>query len=496
MNILLVYPEYPDTFWSFKHALKFISKKASFPPLGLLTIAAMLPGEWNKKLVDVNVNPLSDTDIHWADYVFISAMSVQKPSAAVIIKRCKALGATVVAGGPLFTAEYQDFPDVDHFVLNEGEITLPQFLKDLDEGTLKPMYTSDQWADVSTTPPPLWNLIDMKNYATLNLQYSRGCPFNCEFCDITVLFGRVPRVKTKEQLLNELELLYGQGWRGGVFFVDDNFIGNKIRLKKEILPAIIQWMEEKGRPFTFVTEVSIDFSDDSELMSLMVEAGFDTVFIGIETPNEESLVECNKYQNKNRDLIACIKKIQHSGLEVQAGFIVGFDNDPLNIFDRITSFIQESGIVSAMVGLLNAPLGTKLYQRLAKEGRILENFTGSNTDFSINFVPRMDYQILIEGYRKIVGTIYSPRHYYLRVKTFLEEYRPFNKNSFRMKGHDMAALFKSIFYLGILGKERLHYWKLFLWSLFRKPSLFPMAITFSIYGFHYRKTFEAIPEKP
>ncbi|MCR4434398.1 MAG: DUF4070 domain-containing protein [Clostridiales bacterium] len=490
MNILMVYPEYPDTFWSFKHALKFISKKASFPPLGLLTIAAMLPVEWNKKLVDLNVAPLTDRDILWADLVFISAMSVQRKSAESIIARCRKLGAKVVAGGPLFTSEYQSFVNVDHFILNEGEITIPQFVEDLKTGHLKPVYSTGLWADITTTPAPLWELIDMNKYATMNLQYSRGCPYNCEFCDITVLFGRVPRMKTKEQLLSELDILYNQGWRGGVFFVDDNFIGNKVKLKKEILPAIIAWMEQKNRPFSFITEVSIDFSDDEELMSLMIKAGFDTVFIGIETPNQDSLVECNKYQNKNRDLLACIKKIQHNGLQVQAGFIVGFDSDPLSIFDRITGFIQESGIVSAMVGLLNAPRGTKLYQRLAKEGRILKDMSGDNTDFSINFIPKMDYNALIEGYKKIIGTIYSPKHYYERVKVFLKEYRPFAKQTVKINLNSIAALFKSMVYLGIIGKERVHYWKLFLWSLFKKPRLFPLAIMLSIYGFHYRKTFE------
>lgn len=490
MNILLIYPKYPDTFWSFKHALKYISKKAGYPPLGLLTVAGILPDDWNKKLVDMNVNSLSDKDIKWADFVFISAMSIQKNSVINIIERCKRLGARVVAGGPLFTSDHQSFHGVDHFVLNEGEITLPMFVKDLMAGEPKHIYSTDQWADVKTTPLPRWDLINMKNYATMNIQYSRGCPFNCEFCDITVLFGRVPRVKTKEQMLSELDTILESGWKGGVFFVDDNFIGNKLKLKKEILPAIIEWMEKNKHPFAFSTEVSIDLADDDELMKLMVQAGFDSVFIGIETPNEESLKECNKYQNKNRDLLACVKKIQRYGMQVQAGFIVGFDSDPVSIFNRITSFIQESGIVAAMVGLLNAPSGTRLYQRLFSEGRIVKDMSGDNTDFSINFIPKMDYNILINGYKSIISTIYSPKHYYERVKTFLNEYKPFEKRMIHIDLHSIGALFKSMLFLGVIGEERLHYWKLFLWSLFKKPSVFPLAITLTIMGSHFRKTFE------
>ncbi|MEJ2695729.1 MAG: DUF4070 domain-containing protein [Candidatus Sulfobium sp.] len=490
MKVLLVYPKYPDTFWSFKHALKFISKKASLPPLGLLTVASMLPAEWEKKLIDMNVKPLLDEDIEGADYVFVSAMSIQGDSAREVIDRCRILGVRTVAGGPLFTGEPEGFEDVDHLVLNEAEITLPLFLEDLSNGRAKHRYTSPVWADVTETPAPLMELVDLKPYASMNIQYSRGCPFDCEFCNITVLYGRRPRTKEKEQILAELEGLYVKGWRGGVFFVDDNFIGNRSKLKKEVLPAIIDWMEKRSYPFVLSTEVSINLSDDEELMRLMVGAGFTTVFVGIESPNEESLVECQKVQNKNRDLKACVKKIQRFGLEVQAGFIVGFDNDPATIFERLIGFIQESGIVTAMVGLLNAPQGTKLYHRLQQEGRLLKAATGDNTDFSINFVPRMNPETLINGYRKIIQTIYSPRHYYARVKEFLKDYKPVQANLMHIKASHIKAALKSVVFLGILGKERFYYWRLFLWSLFTRPRLLPMAITFTIYGFHFRKIFE------
>jgi len=491
MKILMVYPKYPDTFWSFKHALKFISKKASFPPLGLLTVAAMLPKEWEKRLVDINVSVLADDDLKWADYVFISAMIVQIKSAKEVIRRCKKLGIRVVVGGPLFTTRYEEFEEIDHFILNEAESTLPPFLDDLKKGCAQHIYTSKEWPDIRKTPCSQWELINMKKYASMCIQYSRGCPFNCEFCDIVILNGHKPRTKSKDQILEELEVLYAQGWRSSVFFVDDNFIGNRKRLKTEILPYLIDWMKQKKYPFSFFTEASINLSDDEELMRLMVKAGFNKVFIGIETPNEESLTECNKYVNKNRDLIACVKKIQDNGLEVQGGFIVGFDNDPHSIFESQISFIQKSGIVTAMVGLLNAPRGTRLYHRLKKEDRLLNDSSGDNTDFSINFIPKMNIEILINGYKKILNTIYSPKHYYKRVITFLKDYKSKAlKKKININFCDLRAFFKSIWFLGIIGKERFHYWKLISWTLVRRPGLFHLAISFSIYGFHFRKIVE------
>ncbi len=237
MNVLMIYPMYPDTFWSFKHALKFVSKKASFPPLGLLTVAAILPEDWHKKIIDLNVKQLIDDDILWADYVFISAMSVQSKSVDEVILRCKKLKAKIVAGGPLFTSSPENYRNIDHLILNEAEITLPQFLSDLRDGKPKQLYTSEEWADITTTPLPLWELTSMNNYTSMNVQYSRGCPYDCDFCDITVLYGRKPRTKSKEQVIAELDALYFNNWRGPVFFVDDNFIGNKVKLKKDILPA-------------------------------------------------------------------------------------------------------------------------------------------------------------------------------------------------------------------------------------------------------------------
>jgi radical SAM superfamily enzyme YgiQ (UPF0313 family) len=496
MNILLIYPRYPDTFWSFRHALKFISTPASFPPLGLLTVAAMLPKEWEKRLIDMNVKTLKDEAIHWADYVFISAMAVQKESAQEVIDRCKKLGVKTVAGGPLFTADPDAFDGVDHLVLNEAEVTFPRFLADLQKGAAQHIYTTPEWPDLKDTPIPLWGLLKMKNYASMNIQYSRGCPFNCEFCDIIVLNGRVPRTKSKEQVLAELTSLYDHGWRHSVFFVDDNFIGHRKKLKAEILPAIIQWMKEHKHPFALVTETSIDLADDEELMGLMVQAGFDMIFVGIETPHEESLAGCSKLQNRNRDLVASVQKIQQNGMQVMGGFIVGFDQDPPSIFERQINFIQKSGIVTAMVGLLNAPRGTRLYKRLHKENRLVHGFTGDNTDSSINFVPKMGHDALLDGYRKIMKTIYSPKHYYKRIRTFFREYKPLNHRTVRFRFSHLKAFVKTFWLLGIQGRERFHYWRLLASTLLKRPRSISLAVTLAIYGFHFRRVFKELVRAP
>jgi radical SAM superfamily enzyme YgiQ (UPF0313 family) len=488
MKILLVYPQYPDTFWSFKHALKFVSIKAAFPPLGALTVAAMLPSSWEKKLIDMNVNALTDKDLKWADYVFISAMVVQKKSAKDVIQRCNNLGVKVVAGGPLFTTEHEAFSGVDHFILNEAEITLPPFLADLEAGNSHGVYNTDIHPEITRTPIPLWSLIKLKNYSSMNLQYSRGCPFNCEFCDITFLDGRNPRTKDKDQVLAEMESLYRAGWRGDLFFVDDNFIGNKKKLKEETLPAIIEWMRQRKHPFNLFTEVSVNLADDEELMQLMVKAGFTRVFVGIETPNEASLSECDKKQNTQRDLIATVKTIQNRGFEVMGGFIVGFDNDPASIFKSQINFIQKSGIVTAMVGLLNAPKGTRLYQRLNAENRLVQESTGNNTDFTLDFVPKMDPETLVSGYKEILNTIYSPKNYYARIKTLLNEYHPklksWNLQSFRW---NIQGFFGCMWFMGVREKGRRYYWRLMASTLFSKPKSLPLLVTLSIYGYHFRR---------
>jgi radical SAM superfamily enzyme YgiQ (UPF0313 family) len=489
MKILMIYPEFPDTFWSFKHALKFIRKKASTPPLGLVTVAAMLPVEWEKRLVDLNVISLKDKDLAWADMAFVSAMVVQRKSTHEVVARCKAAGLKVVAGGPIFTAEFDQFPEVDHFVLNEAEMTLAPFLRDLEQGHAQRVYTSPDFPDLRHSPAPVWELLDRDKYATMAIQYSRGCPFDCEFCNITALFGHLPRVKTSAQIIRELDGLYQLGWREPVFFVDDNLIGNKKHLKEDLLPALIAWRRgKKGMPFN--TEISINIADDEPLMDLMTQAGFDTVFIGVETPDDESLAECNKKQNRHRDLVADVKKIQRAGLQVQGGFIIGFDNDTPSIFQRQIDFIQKSGIVTAMVGLLQAPVGTRLYKRMQQTGRLTGSFSGDNVDGGTNIIPKeMDLDVLQKGYRAVMKTLYAPKNYYARVRTFLKEYKA-PRITIPLNAEYIRAFFRSILHLGIIGKERVHYWKLLFWTLFRRPELFALAITFAIYGYHFRQVMD------
>ena len=485
MKTLLIYPEFPDTFWSFKHALKFIRKKASSPPLGLLTVAAMLPAEWEKRLVDLNVTTLTEADLAWADYVLISAMTLQRESARGIIARCKEAGVEIVAGGPLFTSESERFEEVDHLVLNEAEVTLPAFLADLKRGRAQHVYATSEFPDIRKTPTPLWRLVDQTRYDTMSIQFSRGCPYDCEFCNVTALFGNRVRIKSAQQIRAELDSLYDHGWRGRVFFVDDNFIGNKKYLKAELLPALVEWRRNKVG-MAFHTEASITLADDTQLMAMMVAAGFDTVFVGIETPNEGGLAECGKVQNKNREMIEDVKRIQRAGLQVQGGFIVGFDSDTPAIFQRQIDFIQTSGIVTAMVGLLQAPIGTKLHARLKREGRLLGCMSGDNGDGGTNIVPKMGLDILQEGHRRILREVYSPERYYQRVRTFLREYQP-PRTKEQVTLDRILAFLRSIYQLGIVGRERVHYWKLLIWIQCRRPRLFPLAVTLAIYGHHFRK---------
>lgn len=489
MNVLLVYPQIPETFWSFKHALRFASRRAAFPPLGLLTVAAMLPATWDKKLVDMNATRLSERDLKWADYVFISAMVAQQDSAREVIRRSKALGKKVVAGGPLFRRGYESFgfEGVDHLVIGEAEELMPHLVRDIEDGCAAALYEALDRPDVTRSPVPMWALVNPRHYEMMSLQYSRGCPFNCEFCDIVLMNGHVPRTKNSCQVLAELDALYEYGWRGSVFFTDDNFIGNKRKLKEEVLPAIVSWNRRNGYRFSFFTEASINLADDEELMHLMSDAGFDVVFVGIESPNEDSLVECNKIPNAHRDLLADVKTIQRHGMQVQGGFIVGFDEDPPSIFRTQINFIQRSGIVSAMVGMLMAPPGTRLYERMRAQGRLLPWGTGNNTDGSTNIVPKMGLERLVNGYRQVMATIYSPGEYYDRIRTFFREYEPRRTRKMSYSPRYIGALLRCMWTVGVRQRGRAEFWRLFAWTLRHKPRCFHLYITFAIQGYHYRR---------
>jgi radical SAM superfamily enzyme YgiQ (UPF0313 family) len=489
MNVLMIYPKYPDTYWSFKYALKFISKKAAVPPLGLITVSAMLPENWQKKLVDMNIEKLEDKDLEWADYIFLSGMYVQKDSVNEILDRCQNYPAKIIAGGPLFTQDHENYPQIDHFILNEAEITLTEFLKDWQTGSLNRIYRTNEYANLSLTPVPDYHLLKINDYAFMNMQVSRGCPFNCDFCEITALLGHKVRMKSSKQVLEELDTLYKLNWRGPVAVVDDNFIGNKKVIKNSILPDMITWMETHKHPFKFNAQTSINLADDSQLLQMMRNAGFTSTFIGIETPVEESLQSCHKVQNENRDLLENVKQIQKAGLQVSGGFIVGFDSDTETVFQRQVDFIQKSGIVSAMVGLLNAPKNTQLYRQMEMENRLTVDATGSNTDFTMNFVPKMNHRELLEGYQYIINSIYKEKPYYKRIKELLKNYKPVNVGNNKIDLNQLKAFTKAIFVLGLVNKGRFEYWKFMAWTLLKKPKLFVDAITMAVYGYHFRTVY-------
>lgn len=486
MKILLVYPKYPPTFWSFTHALEVMGKKAAIPPLGLLTVAALIEKNNELKLIDMNVSSINDKDILWADYVFISAMITQKDSAEKVIQKCRSLGKKIVAGGPLFNNLYNEFPEVDHFILNEGEITIPIFLNDLKKGNPKRIYISDVRPDINTVPIPKWDLINLNDYARMVLQFSRGCPFDCEFCDIVNLNGRKPRVKAVEQFMKELNSLYDHGWRSSIFIVDDNFIGNKAQAKI-LLKELIKWRKEKSYKWSFMTQVSIDLASDDELLDLMKQAGFSTVFIGIETPSKNSLEECGKFHNQNRDMVQDIKKIYNYGMEVYGGFIIGFDNDNETVFNTQFEFIQKTGIVVAMVGLLTALPGTRLYKRLKSENRITCESSGNNIDFTLNFIPKLNKEFLIAEYKKLLLNLYSVENYYNRIFLFLKEYKHHTND--KLTHNFILGFLKSLYLLGIRDKNRFYFWKMFLTCLFKHTKALPKVLTQAIYFTHFEKFF-------
>jgi len=485
MKVLMVYPQNPDTFWSFKHALRFVAKRSTFPPLGLLTVAAMLPKDWELKLVDMNLEHLRDADLRWADYVMISAMIVHKECVEGVVSRCNSFGKAVIAGGPLFTTGHQDFPTVAHFVLGEAEDLIPQLVADMEAGTVKKIYQAVNRPDVSHVPVPRWDLVNFKHYASMAVQFSRGCPFDCEFCDIIIMNGRVPRTKTPQQLIAELDALRGHGWRDMVFIVDDNFIGDKKRTKG-LLRELIAWRRRVRPSMGFFTEASVNLADDDELVELMVQSGFKRVFLGIETPVTESLLECHKLQNKSRDLVRCIQKLQRAGMEVMGGFIVGFDHDLQDIFKRQYEFIQSSGVVQAMVGLLQALPQTKLYQRLVREGRLESVATGNNTEAVLNFKTKLNREFLLNGYRELMQRLYEPKAYYQRIRTFLENHQPRGPR-LRLSFSDFRAFIKSFWMLGIMERGRHNYWRFFWSILLRRPRQLRFAIELAVVGYHFRR---------
>lgn len=486
MNILLVYPEIPKSIIQFTDMVKVAGRKSAFPPLGLLTVASLLPKKWNKKLVDLNTAVLTNDEINWADLVFISAMNVQSNSVREVIQKLNQYNKTIIAGGPLFTHEYDEYAGVNHFVLNEAEITLPQFLSDLEKGELKYIYKSPEFADVHKTPSPMWELAKLEDYLYAVVQYSRGCPYLCDFCDVTALFGRKPRVKTPEQIIDELDSLIAQGNNEQVLFADDNLIGNKNLLKKELLPALIEWRKQNPYAPGFATQVTINLVDDEELAKLMLEAGFRHILVGIESIDEESLIAMKKKQNTRRNILDDIRCLQELGFIITGTFIVGLDTDKPTVFDDVINFIQESGIVLSIVNILKAPPGTELYERMKRENRLLDTFKfGEETT---NVIPKMGMDKLKSGYEKIINQIYSPESVYQRIEKYFEldrKYKVRQPLKRKIKFGDVLSAIKIIYFLGFADKNKKYFWRLFFKTLKKNYNYLDLTILFSLILYQY-----------
>jgi radical SAM superfamily enzyme YgiQ (UPF0313 family) len=497
-NALLVNPEFPVSYWSFTYALELLNKKSNVPPLGLLTVAGLFPEDWNLRLVDMNVEPLRDEHIAWADAVFTSSMIVQERSLLDVVRRCNAAGVPVIAGGPHPTALHTELaalaPDatIDHFVLGEAEGLLPELLFDLRDGTAKPHYgPTTPRPDIGDAPLPRFDLIDHGQYGVMALQFSRGCPFDCEFCDITVLFGRRPRTKSSAQMLTELDALLATGWRGSVFLVDDNFIGNK-RDALVVLKDIKTWQEIHGYPFSFMTEASVNLADLTPLLELMRDCAFSMVFLGIETPGEDALRTTSKGQNIGRKsetssyLLHAVRTIQSYGIEVSGGFIIGLDGD--REFDSHLQFIREAGIPIAMTGLLTALKGTRLHGRLASEGRLHGASTGSNTEIALNFDPELPRDTLLHEYRRVISTLYEPtlRGYFERCVTYLERLAPRRHEGRRVGWIEVRAMLRSI-QRQLFSRQGPAYARFFVHVVRHHPEHLAEAFRLAIKGYHFER---------
>jgi radical SAM superfamily enzyme YgiQ (UPF0313 family) len=485
MKILLVYPAFPKTYWGAEYTMKFVGKKSILPPLGLLTVAAMLPPHWEARLCDMNVRALETSDLAWADAIFVSGMLVQREGLHEVARLARAANKPVVAGGPYASTSPEVLqPHVDCLVVGEAEEIMDTLIAALekDPSRLPRRLEASGRPDLALTPVPRFELLDISAYHSIGVQYSRGCPFNCEFCDIIEIYGRTPRVKSAAQFCRELDAVYESGFRGSVFVVDDNFIGHKLALPG-MLKQVASWLRLHRDPFDFYTEASINLANDDSLISAMTEAGFTQVFVGIETPSREALRDAGKFQNTNMDLIAAVRKLTTRGLEVMAGFIIGFDSDDADALSRLHDWISQSPIPLAMVGVLTALPGTQLHRRLEREGRLLHDSSGDQFGHT-NFITKLEEVELLEGYARIMSDLYSPRSYLRRAAEALE-LCPKDPSRLRYpKLFGLGVLMRVIWSMGVRSNYRREFWTFFGRVLRRAPARFARAIGLAIHGYH------------
>jgi radical SAM superfamily enzyme YgiQ (UPF0313 family) len=461
--VLLIWPKFPASFWGFEGLTRMIPEDAITPPLGLITVAALCPPSWNLKLLDHCFDEISDEELAGADLVMVSAMHAQREDARHILRRARALGTRTFIGGPWASSE----PDVveheaDHVLVGEAEEIFGKIAKALEEGSAQPVYRVLDKPDLSASPMPRFDLLRMEKYVQMPVQFARGCPFQCDFCDIITIYGRKVRGKTPKQLLAELDRLHELGWKGEVFIVDDNFIGNR---KNSLLLCreLAAWNETRGKPFLFYTQASVDLADRPELMEAMVAANFMYVFLGIETPSADALLGSKKFQNLKRDTLEQVRIIQNNGLWVLAGFIVGFDSDDETIFERQRQFIEQSAIPWAMAGVLQAPPTTPLFDRMKAEGRMIED-SEAITNFSApNFRTVMPLPTLLGGLSRLLADLYEPQTYFQRAFRSLEAWRPrpFQKPKITTRLYELRILASSIWTQGLKSSYRRAYWSFF-----------------------------------
>jgi radical SAM superfamily enzyme YgiQ (UPF0313 family) len=485
MRVLLIYPQFPQSFWSFEQTLALVNRKALMPPLGLITVAAILPQEWEFKLCDRNVRNLEESEWDWAELVIVSGMIVQKEDLLAQVKEAKRRGKPVAVGGPFPTTAPEEVAEADYLVLDEGEITLPMFVEALEKGESKGIFRATEKPAVTETPIPRYDLLELNFYDNMSIQFSRGCPFQCEFCDIIVLYGRKPRTKTPKQLIAELEYIYNLGWRGGVFMVDDNFIGNK-RNVKLLLQELKVWMAEKNYPFSFDTEASVDLAKDPELMELMVECSFKKVFLGIETPDENSLALTQKFQNTRDPLTESVDKITKAGLQVMAGFIIGFDNEKSGAGDRIVRFVEQTSIPMAMFSMLQALPNTALWHRLEKEGRLLDRGANINQTTLMNFIPTRPIEDIAREYIDGFWKLYEPEQYLDRTyRYFMKLGIPKHSGKRKLNGKALSALLTICWRQGVVRSTRWKFWRNVGRIFLRSPRLVPLYFVSCAYLEHF-----------